>query len=204
MTERKFYLGSWGPFYYDDADDIDDPDGDFTGESHTGLRCSGGIKIDQAPIEDDEVLRKGDLDAEISAISILTKLLTVDGAGSGLDADLLDGYSGAYYATAASVSANSTDITTLETAVDALEVEDTVLDGRLDTVEPKVGILEGEMDAVEADIVVAESDIDDLETWQATGVSGSYETADGKSVTVTNGIITSITDLGYNNFWGNH
>lgn len=34
---------------------------------------------------------------------ILSKLITVDGAGSGLDADLLDGQSSAYYATAASV-----------------------------------------------------------------------------------------------------
>ena len=45
-----------------------------------------------------------------SAAEILTAIKTVDGAGSGLDADLLDGQSSAYYATAASVSTNSTNI----------------------------------------------------------------------------------------------
>ena len=40
-----------------------------------------------------------------SASQILTALKTVDGSGSGLDADLLDGQSSAYYATAASVTA---------------------------------------------------------------------------------------------------
>jgi hypothetical protein len=41
---------------------------------------------------------------ELSAALILAALLTVDGAGSGLDADLLDGQSSAFYATASSVS----------------------------------------------------------------------------------------------------
>jgi hypothetical protein len=40
-----------------------------------------------------------------TAADVLAKLLTVDGAASGLDADLLDGQSSAYYATAASVTA---------------------------------------------------------------------------------------------------
>jgi hypothetical protein len=39
----------------------------------------------------------GQVYADDSAETILTKLKTVDGAGSGLDADLLDGQSGAYY-----------------------------------------------------------------------------------------------------------
>lgn len=37
-----------------------------------------------------------------TAAALLAKILTVDGAGSGLDADLLDGQSGAYYAPIAS------------------------------------------------------------------------------------------------------
>ena len=48
-----------------------------------------------------------------SAAEILTALKTVDGAGSGLDADLLDGQSSAYYATAASVSTNTGAIATI-------------------------------------------------------------------------------------------
>ena len=45
-----------------------------------------------------------------TAADVLAKIKTVDGAGSGLDADLLDGQSSAYYATAASVTANRIDI----------------------------------------------------------------------------------------------
>ncbi|RPI39295.1 MAG: hypothetical protein EHM67_10350 [Hyphomicrobiaceae bacterium] len=40
-----------------------------------------------------------------TAAQVLAKLITVDGAGSGLDADLLDGQSSAFYASAASMTA---------------------------------------------------------------------------------------------------
>ena len=42
-----------------------------------------------------------------TAADVLAKIKTVDGAGSGLDADLLDGQSSSYYATAASVTAEA-------------------------------------------------------------------------------------------------
>jgi hypothetical protein len=45
----------------------------------------------------------------LNASELLTLLLTVDGAASGLDADLLDGQSSAYYATATSVSDHLAD-----------------------------------------------------------------------------------------------
>ena len=59
--------------------------------------------------------------ASYTAADVLTKIKTVDGAGSGLDADLLDGQSSAYYATAASVTAEASarttgDSTTLSSA----------------------------------------------------------------------------------------
>lgn len=41
---------------------------------------------------------------DYTAADVLAKLLTVDGTGSGLDADLLDGQSAAYYATAAEIA----------------------------------------------------------------------------------------------------
>ena len=50
--------------------------------------------------------------ADQTAAQILSAIKTVDGAGSGLDADLLDGNSSAHYATAASVSTNSSNIAT--------------------------------------------------------------------------------------------
>jgi hypothetical protein len=43
----------------------------------------------------------------MSASAILAALVTIDGVGSGLDADLLDGQNSTYYATAASVTASS-------------------------------------------------------------------------------------------------
>lgn len=43
--------------------------------------------------------------ASYTAADVLTKVKTVDGASSGLDADLLDGQHGTYYATASSVTA---------------------------------------------------------------------------------------------------
>lgn len=49
--------------------------------------------------------------ADQSAAEILAALVTVDGTGSGLDADLLDGQSSAYYATATSVSDHTGDTT---------------------------------------------------------------------------------------------
>ena len=44
---------------------------------------------------------------DVSAAAILSRLLTVDGAGSGLDADLLDGQSGAYYQNAGNLNAGT-------------------------------------------------------------------------------------------------
>lgn len=41
MTIRKAYIGSLGPFYYDDAEAINDPDGDFAGENQRGLTTDG-------------------------------------------------------------------------------------------------------------------------------------------------------------------
>lgn len=44
---------------------------------------------------------------DMSAAQVLAALLTVDGSGSGLDADLLDGQSSAYYQNAANLNAGS-------------------------------------------------------------------------------------------------
>jgi hypothetical protein len=44
MAIKKIYLGSIGPFEYDDAEDIDDPDGDFSGEKRQALRSNGVVQ----------------------------------------------------------------------------------------------------------------------------------------------------------------
>jgi len=45
--------------------------------------------------------------ADYTASDVLTKIKTVDGAGSGLDADLLDGQSSTYYAVEATRASNA-------------------------------------------------------------------------------------------------
>jgi len=41
MAEQKIYIGSVGPFLYDDADPIDDSDGDLAGQNHGGIATTG-------------------------------------------------------------------------------------------------------------------------------------------------------------------
>lgn len=43
MAEKKIYIGSVGPFLYDDTDNIDDPDGDFSGQTLKGLTTDGVV-----------------------------------------------------------------------------------------------------------------------------------------------------------------
>jgi hypothetical protein len=57
-----------------------------------------------------------DTTEEYTAADVLAKLLTVDGAGSGLDADLLDGNSSAFYATATGLSDHLADATAAHAA----------------------------------------------------------------------------------------
>jgi hypothetical protein len=44
MAEKKVYIGSMGPFVFDDAETINDPDGDFSGENQIGLRSDENVK----------------------------------------------------------------------------------------------------------------------------------------------------------------
>jgi len=43
VAEKKIYIGSVGPFLYDDTDNIDDPDGDFSGQTLKGLTTDGVV-----------------------------------------------------------------------------------------------------------------------------------------------------------------
>ena len=66
--------------------------------------------------------------ASYTAADVLAKIKIVDGAGSGLDADLLDGQSSAYYATAASVTAEAS---TRNALISALQARCTALEAKL-------------------------------------------------------------------------
>jgi hypothetical protein len=77
----------------------------------SAISYDGGTGISAANVEaalDELATEKLDA-SSYTAADVLAKLLTVDGAGSLLDADLLDGNSSAFYATASSVSDHLAD-----------------------------------------------------------------------------------------------
>ena len=97
MALKKVYVGSFGPHLYDDADDIGDPDGDFSGETQQGFRTDGG------GIFDGDFSVGGDLgvtgDASITGALSVTGAITFDGKlsvgltdwGTGATGILVDG-----------------------------------------------------------------------------------------------------------------
>ena len=65
--------------------------------------------------------------ADQTGTEILTALKTVDGSGSGLDADKLDGQTSTYFGTAANVSTNASNISANASAIDTINAKDPVL-----------------------------------------------------------------------------
>ena len=66
MAEKEYYIGSLGPFFYDDAEDIEDaldPDdsGLFPSEKRRALATEGQILVKGTPASDDEVMRLKDI-----------------------------------------------------------------------------------------------------------------------------------------------
>jgi len=61
MAIKKIYIGSFGPYEYDDALPVNDPDGDFAGQDHQTIVTDGQMFVGQAPSVDEEVLRLVDL-----------------------------------------------------------------------------------------------------------------------------------------------
>lgn len=61
MAEQKVWIGSVGPFLYDDTDMIDDVDGDLPTATHSGLVTTGQMIVSEAPSTDDNVLRMQDV-----------------------------------------------------------------------------------------------------------------------------------------------
>ncbi len=65
MATKKYYIGSLGPFLFDDTANIDDPDGDFAGETLRSLTTNGQLRIEQAPVDSKEILRLEDITSKI-------------------------------------------------------------------------------------------------------------------------------------------
>ncbi len=63
----------------------------FTPVNRAGDTMTGPLVLPADPAAAGQAARKAYVDGLVTAAAILAKLLTVDGAGSGLDADLLDG-----------------------------------------------------------------------------------------------------------------
>jgi hypothetical protein len=70
MATKKVFFGSVGPFYYDDTDNVADPDGDFAGLTQDAMVTDGTIRVQQAPSASDDVVRKGDLDGTLRNLSV--------------------------------------------------------------------------------------------------------------------------------------
>ena len=77
MAEQKIYIGSHGPFLYDDTDLINDADGDFAGESMCGLALTGQVIIETAPSQANHIARKNEVDAVLSSgLSTTIRVIT--------------------------------------------------------------------------------------------------------------------------------
>lgn len=60
MTERKVYIGSAGPFLYDDTDLVADEDGDFPGQYFAGITAEQ-VQVTEIPVLGTDVLRYEDI-----------------------------------------------------------------------------------------------------------------------------------------------
>lgn len=68
MATQKVYIGSVGPFLYDDAAPIDDPDGDMAGENCKAIATPDQLYVGTAPSDPDHVLRLDDVTTITAAI----------------------------------------------------------------------------------------------------------------------------------------
>ncbi len=61
MALQKIYIGSVGPFLYEDTDPVNDVDGDFVGEDYHAIVTSGQMYVGTAPTNPNHVARYDDL-----------------------------------------------------------------------------------------------------------------------------------------------
>jgi len=129
LTKLKTVDGSGSGL---DADLLDGLDSTQLAKVNGDVNQSFKVK---AAVNSDEAVNKSQLDAISSsggsdtASQILTKLKTVDGSGSGLDADLLDGHDSSYYLQSSSDTASQilTKLKTVDGTGSGLDAD--LLDG---------------------------------------------------------------------------
>jgi len=70
LTRRKFYIGSSGPFLYNDDDLIDDQDGYFPNELRHAIVAEDQILIYGIPTSDEHAMRRVDVDKLIAIFTV--------------------------------------------------------------------------------------------------------------------------------------
>ena len=78
MARRKYYVGSVGPFLYDDEELIDDQDGDFAGESRVGFRTDGSVRASISDDTPDGLVRREDIEGSESGLQDQIDVLESD------------------------------------------------------------------------------------------------------------------------------
>lgn len=93
--------------------------GNITGNAGTATKLQTARTITLSGDSTGSVTFDGSANANIvvtrSTANMLSDILAVDGAGSGIDADLLDGQHGSYYGTAAAVALNTAKVSNVST-----------------------------------------------------------------------------------------
>lgn len=59
MARKKYWIGSTGPFFYDDEQPVNDPDG-IESISQSGI-VAPSVKVQNAPVTEYDVVRRGDV-----------------------------------------------------------------------------------------------------------------------------------------------
>lgn len=113
MAEQKVWVGSAGPFLYDDADLIADDEGDLPGATYASVATTGQMRVLQAPTENGHVLRKEDVGPSATLpYETGTVSLTVNGFTTAISVDCKYEMQGAIVSLALSAISGTSNINT--------------------------------------------------------------------------------------------
>lgn len=69
MTKKRHWIGSHGPYFYDDAEQVNDPDGVVT-KSQSGMVTEGTVKALGTPTDDADLTNKSYIAQILSTLSV--------------------------------------------------------------------------------------------------------------------------------------
>lgn len=70
MAQRKYWVGSTGPFLYDDTGQYADA------VTYRGFRTSGTVKVESVPVDDEDVTRLVDMNTSINAAKVASLIIS--------------------------------------------------------------------------------------------------------------------------------